>query len=162
MQHITVFGRFSWMKTFFLSIFLLVGNLIYAQKLSSQQEKNFQQEILQYINQYRSQKGLSALVLDENLNSIAYQHSRDMSTRAVAFGHDGFRDRLSQAKKQNPKMLGFAENVAYGMQTSQEVTKDWYGSAGHKRNLLGNYTLTGIGVERASDGYLYFTQIFER
>lgn len=147
-----------------LLVWLLIGfsNMVNAQKLSSKQEKYYQQQILVYINQYRSNKGLNALALNDGLNTIALSHSRNMCNGSVAFGHDGFNGRMSQAKRINPNLRGFAENVAYGMQTPQEVSQDWYGSSGHRRNLLGDFSLTGIGVERGSDGYLYFTQIFEK
>ncbi|MFT4203524.1 MAG: CAP domain-containing protein [Chitinophagaceae bacterium] len=131
-----------------------------AQRLTKREEKFYQQEILKYINQYRSNKGKGALELDDNLNAIAYRHSRDMSSGNVAFGHDGFDDRMAKVRKYNPRLAGFAENVAAGMQSPREVSADWYGSSGHRRNLLGDYILTGIGVERGSDGELYFTQVF--
>lgn len=147
-------------------LFVLVASsfqsTVFAQKLSSKQENYYQSEILKYINQYRAKKGLSALVLDDNLNDIAFGHSQGMSKGNVAFGHDGFNDRLAKAKKFNTKLSSFAENVAYGMQDPKEVSKDWYSSSGHRKNLMGNFLRTGIGVERGDDGYLYFTQIFER
>jgi len=150
------------LKIGFLCAILSCSGMAHAQNLSRKQEKYYQQEILKYINQYRANRNLSPLVLDENLNRIAFGHSEDMSDGQVGFGHGGFDDRMAMARRSNTQLRGFAENVAYGLQTPQEVSKDWYNSPGHKRNLLGNYVKTGIGVERASDGYLYFTQIFER
>ncbi|WP_447642921.1 MULTISPECIES: CAP domain-containing protein [Chitinophagaceae] len=150
------------LKGCFLLSLLVMYRFTQAQRLSNREERYYQQNILRYINQYRTQKGLNALMLDDGLSTIAYMHSRDMSRGNVAFGHDGFNDRMAKARLSNSKLAGFAENVAYGMQTPQEVSQDWYGSSGHRRNMLGNYLLTGIGVERADDGYLYFTQVFER
>ena len=154
--------RSHMLKACFPLAILALHNYAQAQRLSGKQEKYFQQEILKYINGYRADKGLAALVLDENLSRISYAHSLDMSVGNVAFGHGGFRDRMVKARLSNSKMSGFAENVAYGMQSPQEVSQEWYASPGHKKNMLGTYLLTGIGVERGDGGYLYFTQVFER
>lgn len=155
-------AQFFILKGCFLLALLASYGFSQAQRLSKREERFYQQEILKYINQYRSQRGLNALVLNDDLNTIAYSHSSGMSRGSVAFGHDGFNDRMAKARSITGNLSGFAENVAYGMQSPKEVSQDWYGSSGHRRNLLGNYLWTGIGVERDRDGYLYFTQVFER
>jgi len=38
----------------------------------------------------------------------------------------------------------------------------WLNSPGHKKNIEGNFTLTGIGYARDHKGNIYFTQIFSR
>jgi uncharacterized protein YkwD len=53
-----------------------------------------------------------------------------------------------------------AENVAYGNITAKEVVDNWLKSPGHRRNIEGKYTITGIGVAKSSDGTIFFTQIF--
>lgn len=56
-----------------------------------------------------------------------------------------------------------AENVAYNRGYTDPVAKaveGWLNSSGHRRNIEGNYNLTGIGVAKNSQGAYYFTQIF--
>lgn len=154
-------------KYFSCLLFSLFGLLISsfaikAQALSNNQKLFYQTEILKYINGYRNAKKLQPLTIDDNLSTIAYNHSQNMSGHKTSFGHDGFYERMKMAKSFNPKLTSFAENVAYGLQTPAEVSRDWYGSSGHKKNILGNFSRTGIGVERGEDGYLYFTQVFQK
>ncbi|MGA1825447.1 MAG: CAP domain-containing protein [bacterium] len=40
------------------------------------------------------------------------------------------------------------------------VVERWLNSPGHKKNIEGNYNLTGIGVVQANNLTYYFTQIF--
>jgi uncharacterized protein YkwD len=59
-------------------------------------------------------------------------------------------------------MSASAENVAYGQLSAQAVVKGWINSAPHRKNMEGNYTLTGIGLYKDRKGVIYFTQIFLR
>ena len=43
---------------------------------------------------------------------------------------------------------------------AKQVVNMWLNSDGHRKNIEGNYNLTGIGVVKGKDGALYFTQIF--
>ena len=40
------------------------------------------------------------------------------------------------------------------------VVEGWIASAGHRQNIEGDFTLTGIGAAAGRDGTRYFTQIF--
>ena len=83
-----------------------------------------------------------------------------MANGSVAFGHDGFNGRVKTISKKIDHVRGFAENVAFGDMGAKEVVKMWLGSSGHRKNIEGHYNLTGIGIAKARDGNLYFTQIF--
>jgi uncharacterized protein YkwD len=52
--------------------------------------------------------------------------------------------------------------VASGQMTAREVVNGWLKSPGHKKNIEGNFVLTGIGYARSKKGDIYFTQIFSR
>ncbi len=43
---------------------------------------------------------------------------------------------------------------------AREVVDGWLHSPGHRRNIMGDFRLTGIGVAEAANGMIYFTQIF--
>jgi len=123
-------------------------------------ERQIEKEIFQLINEYREQNGLPPLQYSEVAADMAERHSRRMADKDVPFGHTGFQDRYNVLKRELPDMTAGAENVAYGADDAAEAVELWLHSAGHMKNIRGNYTHTGIGVVRDSEGHLYFTQLF--
>jgi uncharacterized protein YkwD len=122
---------------------------------------SIQSEILRYVNEDRKKHGLPALQLNSMESSLAEKHSHNMATGKVKFGHDGFNSRAKAIQKS----LGsseIGENVASGQMTAREVVNGWLKSPGHKKNIEGNFILTGIGYARSRKGDIYFTQIFSR
>jgi uncharacterized protein YkwD len=114
------------------------------------------------INTYRSSIGLADLKWNESVARQARRHSRDMASGASAFGHDGFNARVHELVK-SVAWTGVAENVFMLLNLSDPAAvavNGWIDSPGHRRNIEGDYDLTGIGIARAEDGSLYFTQIF--
>ena len=123
--------------------------------------KTMESDILKYVNEDRVAHGLSPLQMNDLESSLAARHSLDMSLGKVKFGHDGFNARAKTIQK----ALGSAEigeNVAEGSMTAREVVDGWLHSPGHKKNIEGNFTLTGIGYAADKRGNIYFTQIFSR
>ncbi len=119
-----------------------------------------QDDILYYTNKFRKKQGLPPLQMSESLNKIATNHSRNMATGRTGFGHSGFNNRVDQAQGSLGRLTAYAENVAYGQMDAQEVVDGWIRSRGHRKNMLGNYNLIGIGVAKGGNGQLYFTQFF--
>ncbi len=120
-------------------------------------------EVHDLINEYRVSQGLSELTYSNSIATIAREHSANMATGAVDFGHDGFSDRLTQmAEAFGSVAYAGAENVAWMTERADmaEVAKDgWVASEGHRINIEGNYTYTGVGIAE-QDGRYYFTQLF--
>ena len=116
--------------------------------------------ILSQTNQFRKQKGLSKLIIREELNAIARKHSADMARGRVAFGHAGFAKRNAKAGKEIKGLHSFAENVAYGATSAKEVVAMWKSSPGHRRNMHGRYQYIGIGTTKDSHGRIYYTEVF--
>lgn len=100
------------------------------------------------------------LEMRRDLNLIALEHSRDMAEGKTGFGHAGFGERYAKAKKEIRNLHGFAENVAYGFISGIQVVLMWEKSPGHRRNLLGPYKYTGIGIAKNKRGQLFYTEIF--
>lgn len=123
-------------------------------------ERQIEKEIFQLINEYREKNGLEPLQYSKVAADMAERHSRRMADKDVPFGHTGFQDRYNALKKELPDMTAGAENVAYGADDAAEAVELWLHSAGHKKNIRGNFTHTGISVVRDSEGRLYFTQLF--
>jgi uncharacterized protein YkwD len=122
---------------------------------------NLENEVLQYTNSFRRSQGLPQLIMRNDLNRIARNHSEDMADGVKGFGHSGFDMREKEIEK-IMNMRSMAENVAYGSSSGREVVDMWIASKGHRKNLLGDYQYMGIGTARDSRGVIYFTQIFVR
>ncbi len=118
-------------------------------------------EILQFVNDDRKQHDLPSLQLNVMESSLALKHSQDMASGKVKFGHDGFNSRAKSIQK-SVGAIEVGENVASGPMTAREVVDGWLNSPGHKKNIEGDFILTGIGYARDKKGNIYFTQIFSR
>lgn len=118
------------------------------------------EDILAYINQFRLHKGLPELQMNPILNAEAAQHSADMASHRVAFGHDGFANRMKHLQKKIRTAQSGAENVAYNYHSAKIVAEGWIHSPGHRRNILGHYNQTGIGIVYDKLGRPYYTQLF--
>lgn len=141
------------------SVILSLSSLTYA---ATSGDSSIEEQILVHINQYRQQHGLSKLTMNHAMVVQARQHSMDMATHRMPFGHNQFGTRIKRLHAQVKDSGAGAENVAYNYRDAQDVVKNWLRSPGHKRNIDGHYNLTGIGVARDGRGKLYFTQIFLR
>lgn len=120
------------------------------------------EDILSHTNKFRKSKGLSALIINADLNAIAEAHSINMAKGRVGFGHSGFNKRYAMAKRKIVGFTGFAENVAYGVDTGKEVVTMWKNSTPHRRNMLGRYKYIGIGTAKDKRGRIFYTQVFAR
>jgi len=125
-------------------------------------DTNMVDDILYFVNQDRKSKGLKPLELNKVESSLAERHSRDMASGKVPFGHDGLQDRAKSIRRQLGAITSVGENVASGPMTAKEVVDGWLHSPGHKRNIEGDFTLTGIGYANGKNGMIYFTQIFSK
>jgi uncharacterized protein YkwD len=85
-----------------------------------------------------------------------------MAGDKVPFGHNGFSKRVKRIAKSLSYRVA-AENVAYNRGYPDCVGnafQGWLNSSGHRKHIVGNYQLTGIGVAKTPEGGYYFTQIF--
>lgn len=121
---------------------------------------NLETEVFNEINKYRESLDLGTLKYSSDIAKTARLHSDNMSTGDVEFGHDGFDDRFDCICDDLENVQGMAENVAYGYLSAKSVSEGWVGSVGHKKNIEGDFTHTGVGISKSKDGTIYFTQIF--
>lgn len=131
-------------------------------RTSTVSEAGMEESILDLINQYRKSKGLGILKMHTAISEESRKHSSDMANNKVPFSHDGFNTRAKRIEEKIHGVRSVAENVAYGQRSAKEVVEDWIKSPGHKMNIEGNYTQTGIGIAANKKGVLYYTQIFVR
>ncbi len=118
------------------------------------------------INQARADAGLEPLVWSDQLASVARIHSQNMAEFKF-FSHRGLdnklvSDRADQFKVGRWRAIG--ENIAFNRGYGDPAVKAvelWLDSPTHRRNLLDpNWKESAIGVAKAADGSVYFTQVF--
>lgn len=121
------------------------------------------EEIFVEVNAQRSREGRDLLSRDGGLDALAQEHSDAMAAGRVDFGHAGLSSRMGTALSQTGAKRG-AENVSFQPRAASEVApksiERWMGSAAHRKNILGPYGQTGIGVAQAADGSYFVTQLF--
>jgi uncharacterized protein YkwD len=131
---------------------------------SSYSATALEQQVYAKINDYRVSRGMSVLAWNDAVAAQARQHSSNMANGLVAFGHDGFNDRVN-AIAQALAISSAAENLAMSSGLSDPagtVVNGWLGSASHKPHIEGDFDVTGVGVAIASNGSIYFNQMFAK
>ncbi|NOT53407.1 MAG: CAP domain-containing protein [Deltaproteobacteria bacterium] len=124
-----------------------------------------EREVHALVNEHRQDLGLRPLAYDGEIARHARRHSQEMAGGRGSVDHDGAEERRA-ALSRRMEFNGFAENVAMNnsatSRTAEVTVRGWLKSAGHRRNMEGDFTLTGIGVARSDTGSYFFTQIFLR
>lgn len=124
----------------------------------SQIEKGVEREI----NAHRRATARPIFRSDAVVAEIARGHSKDMAKGKVGFGHEGLNLRVAQIQ-QSFALMGAAENVSKHQRNTdhaETAVRKWLESAIHRKNIDGNYDLSGIGAATGDDGTVYITQIF--
>jgi uncharacterized protein YkwD len=113
--------------------------------------------MLAAVNLERSRVGAPALVLDSRAQRAAQLHSEWMAREDV-LDHtgQGGSDPGQRLSEQGVQWRAYAENVAWGQTSVQQVMRSWMNSPGHRSNLL-NPRYTHLGWGRAGN---YWTQKF--
>ena len=151
------------MKTKVLIISILTLLLYSCDKGSPEPnpDQTLEEEVFIRVNAYRQEMDLPIFTACEACADEARDHSLDMSKGKVEFGHDGSDVRF-QTLVDGIGAASFAENVARGYPTAEQVVQGWIDSDGHRKNIEGNYTHMGIGIAESRDGEKFYTQIFVR
>lgn len=87
-----------------------------------------------------------------------------MASKVCPFGHQGFDQRAKDMQKK-ANLSAFGENVAYNYNYDDPVQvsiEGWMESPGHKKNILGDFEETGVGIAISEDGKFYITQLFAK
>lgn len=125
--------------------------------------------LVQKVNAYRADAGLPALVASRTLDGEAQSWSVHMAG-ARDFNHDPSMSARLRAGVDGAQLSGVGENIAYAIrgdaatgktpeQIADSLFAQWKDSPAHNRNMLGAYTVTGVGVSYEG-GRVYATQKF--
>lgn len=106
----------------------------------------FEQQVLDLVNQERSKTGLGSLSRSEELSKVAMVKAQDMYNNNYFDHHSPTHGSPFDMMKEFGITYNTAgENIAKGQTTPTQVMKDWMNSPGHKANILNNsYTHIGI------------------
>ncbi|CAM1364861.1 conserved exported protein of unknown function [Tenacibaculum soleae] len=129
-----------------------------SNEIDNVEDSSITEEVHKLINEHRISIGKNTLVFDNQVADIAIEHTEYMISKNK-ISHDGFDARFAQVRAL-VNAMSFAENVAYKQNSAQKVVTGWLSSAGHRANIEGDYTHTGIGVLKNASGNYYFTQLF--
>lgn len=111
------------------------------------------------VNQTRINNNLAPLEFDENISLVAEQHSNYLKANNTV-NHYKFKKR-SILLKYFFKLSAIAENCHKFWNFRPEIiVDDFMKSSGHKKNILGDFTHTGIAIIEREDGTDFITQIF--
>lgn len=136
---------------------------LYATTLQAQDAKLLEQAIFHKINSYRAEKNLPRLEWNNQLAYMSRMHSEALAEKGPPITHEGIELRFETLKDVFPDMRSFGENVAYNFgfrDPASRAIKGWLGNPRHRKNILGDFTLTGVGVFIDKEGKIYFTQSF--
>ena len=117
------------------------------------------------VNDFRRAQHLIPLERQPELDRVARAHSEDMARRGF-FAHESpegrdWVDRLRLAGVSGFGMAG--ENVGQTNRADPnlEILEGWKQSPAHRENLVSRpMNATGVGIARAPDGRLFYTQLY--
>jgi len=115
--------------------------------------------IVEFANNFRAKKGKKPLTWDRRLTNLSRGHSVNMGLNGVPFGHAGFDNRVRNFPS---PALAAAENIFMGSITgdiAKTIVDSWINSSEHRKNLLGNFNIAGVGLYKNSLGIWFVTQL---
>lgn len=120
-----------------------------------------EKQVFNLINQQRTNNGLQALKINDEVQRVARIKAQDM-VDSNYFSHNSpnYGSPFDMLKNFKISYKSAAENIAANSSNSNAVTS-WMNSSGHKANILnGKYNYTGIGVVSSSKYGKIFVQMF--
>ncbi|XOQ44823.1 MAG: SCP domain-containing protein [Clostridium sp.] len=123
---------------------------------------DFQNQVLQLVNEERTSRGLNALTLDASLTKTATLKSEDMANLGY-FDHNSptYGSPFDMMKQFGISYQTAGENIAMGQTSPEQVMTGWMNSEGHRANILNaSFTKLGVGIAQDSSGRYYWTQQF--
>ena len=121
-------------------------------------------QVRELVNDVRREQGLKPLTAQPAIADIARAHSRDMAAQGT-ISHAGFKARFAALREVVPGLRSAAENVAMNAgyaDPAEQTVSGWLDSPGHRKNIVGDYASTGVGIVRDADGAVWVTQLYVR
>ena len=115
-------------------------------------------EIMELINEYRINQGLTPLAPMEVIKAEAFSHTDYMIENSEVSHANFYQRRTNLVNNAGAKSVG--ENIAYAYSSPESVVNAWINSDGHRAILEGDFTNFDISAEKDADGRWYYTNIF--
>jgi uncharacterized protein YkwD len=133
-------------------------------------DKSTSGRLFDAVNDYRLSQGAQPIQRHAGLDRLAQDHCEYLCRNRGTFSlygknvsHYGFDGRAIVAREAY-RMSSVSENVAAanypGSNSSGVIVELWKQSKDHHKNMLDDWTQSGIGVVVDSDGMVFATQIF--
>jgi uncharacterized protein YkwD len=123
-------------------------------------ESSLRTTMLGLINNFRREHGLSTVVLDDDLNDLAQDHSNDMVDNNF-FAHINEDNETPNDRRVKAGIDTYVGENISRTSTIGHAHEGFLRSAIHRANVMRNdWTRVGIGVAKNDDGYLLVTQEF--
>ncbi len=121
---------------------------------------NYSNQVLQLVNQERAKEGLKALTTASALTSASNKRAQE-TMQSFSHTRPNGSSFFTALTEFGVKYSAAGENIAYGQRTPQEVVTAWMNSPGHRANIMnGSFGKLGVGVYQASNGTIYWAQLF--
>jgi uncharacterized YkwD family protein len=123
-----------------------VGEVIRL-KASASSPSNFEEQVVQLVNQQRAKAGLKSLTHRADVKNVAQKKAQDM-INSNYFSHTSpnYGSPFDMLKTFGISYSYAGENIAKGQKTPQEVMNAWMNSSGHRANILKpQYDAIGVG-----------------
>ena len=120
------------------------------------------QEVTRYVNQYRAEVGRKAVVLDDDLCIAACIRAQEMADNdTLSHTRPNGSSCFTIMNEMAIQYSAAGENIAYGYESAAKVSKGWYNSEGHYRNMVNaNFGKIGVGEAVNKNGRKYWVQLF--
>ncbi|WP_110113546.1 CAP domain-containing protein [Bacillus sp. CGMCC 1.16541] len=130
------------------------------QKAEAGDVSEYEQQVVQLVNQEREKQGLKPLELDKELSDVAREKSKDMKEKGY-FDHNSptYGSPFDMMKQFGIEYTAAGENIAKGQKTPEEVMEGWMNSDGHRKNIM-SPDFTHIGVGYVEGEMPHWTQMF--
>ncbi|MGK2864868.1 MAG: CAP domain-containing protein [Chitinophagaceae bacterium] len=115
-------------------------------------------ELFNAVNLFRLENKLSPLKSDEFLYNLAKERFEDFK-KIDTVSHEGLGEIREEAFEYE---LVIGENIAFGYSVPRSAYNAFINSDDHRKNILGNWTYTGVRIETDEHGHNFYTQVFGR
>lgn len=148
-----------------LAVFMAVVNPASSEQPAARSETDceaIEQQIHSLVNRQRQSQKLLPLSVKGAVTAQCRLHSRNMALGLVPAGHQGVAGRAGLLQPAIT-VRTYSENVAVSRgykDPARDVVDGWMKNAEHRKAILGDYDLTGVGVAMSADSTFYVTQMF--
>ncbi|OBQ56978.1 CAP domain-containing protein [Tamlana sp. s12] len=147
-----------WSLMVICTLFLSVLSCSSNDDDSNQEDSSINGQILNLLNDHRSELDLPTLAFNAYATTLAEEHSLYMATQDK-LSYDNYEERASLLiSAENPTKM--AESVANKYQNADNVVEAMLNDSGHRNNIEADFTQIGIGVSKSESGINYFSFIF--